>query len=380
MTNEMSLSFSATLENEPFVRTCIASFVVCLNPTVDEIVEIKTVVGEAVSNAIIHGYNGDKGCLVKVKAYIEDDLLTIYVIDKGQGIQDIEKARQPMFTSKKELEHAGMGLSIIEALCDEMTIESSLELGTQLIMKKELSMNKEAVLNNIQLAQQGDETAKELIVKNNLGLVWSIVHRFKNNYYDKEDLFQIGCIGLMKAINNFDVHYGVQFSTYAVPIIMGEIKRYFRDDGTIKVSRSLKELNIKINKAKEKLITLYGYEPTIQEIAKELEVDVMDVVEAIDASYYPTSLSEPIYEKDGSTISMEERIEDKHHTMWFEKIALKLEIEKLDEKERLILYMRYQLDFNQEKVAQRLNISQVQVSRLEKKIITKLRKHLNESH
>lgn len=209
-------------------------------------------------------------------------------------------------------------------------------------------MNKEAVLNNIQLAQQGDEAAKELIVKNNLGLVWSIVHRFKNNYYDKEDLFQIGCIGLMKAINNFDVHYGVQFSTYAVPIIMGEIKRYFRDDGTIKVSRSLKELNIKINKAKEKLIILYGYEP--------------------------------IYEKDGSTISMEERIEDKHHTMWFEKIALKLEIEKLDEKERLILYMRYQLDFNQEKVAQRLNISQVQVSRLEKKIITKLRKHLNESH
>ena len=91
-----------------------------------------------VSNAIIHGYNGDKGCLVKVKAYIEDDLLTIYVIDKGQGIQDIEKARQPMFTSKKELEHAGMGLSIIEALCDEMTIESSLELGTQLIMKKRI--------------------------------------------------------------------------------------------------------------------------------------------------------------------------------------------------------------------------------------------------
>ena len=239
-------------------------------------------------------------------------------------------------------------------------------------------MNKEAVLNNIQLAQQGDETAKELIVKNNLGLVWSIVHRFKNNYYDKEDLFQIGCIGLMKAINNFDVHYGVQFSTYAVPIIMGEIKRYFRDDGTIKVSRSLKELNIKINKTKEKLTVLYGKEPTVKDIADELEVDVMDVIEAVDASYYPTYLSEPIYEKDGSTISMEERIEDKRHAMWFEKIALSMEIDKLDEKERLILYLRYQLDFNQEKVAQRLHISQVQVSRLEKKIITKLRNHLNE--
>lgn len=239
-------------------------------------------------------------------------------------------------------------------------------------------MNKEAIFKYIQLAQQGDQSAKELVVKNNVGLVWSIVHRFKNSYYDKEDLFQIGCLGLMKAINNFDVKYGVQFSTYAVPIIMGEIKRYFRDDGTIKVSRSLKELNIKINKVKEKMINSNGKEPTVQEIAKELDVDVMDIIEAIDASYYPTSLSEPIYEKDGSSISMEERIEDNHHKMWFEKIALKLEIDKLDDKEKLILYLRYQLDFNQEKVARRLNISQVQVSRLEKKIITKLRNHLNE--
>lgn len=239
-------------------------------------------------------------------------------------------------------------------------------------------MKKEETINYIILAQSGDDEAKEILVKNNIGLVWSIVHRFKNNYYDKEDLFQIGCIGLMKAINNFDVEYGVQFSTYAVPIIMGEIKRYFRDDGTIKVSRSLKELNIKVNKVKEELINEYGKEPTIQEIADRLEVDKQAVVEAIDSSYYPTSLSEPIYEKDGSTISMEERIEDSHHHMWFEKIALKLEIEKLDDKEKLILYLRYKLDFNQEKVAKRLNISQVQVSRLEKKIITKLRNHLNE--
>lgn len=239
-------------------------------------------------------------------------------------------------------------------------------------------MTKEETMNDLVLAQNGDEAAKERLVKNNIGLVWSIVHRFKNNYYDKEDLFQIGCIGLMKAINHFDIRYGVQFSTYAVPIIMGEIKRYFRDDGTIKVSRSLKELNIKINKVKEELTNEMGNEPSIQDIADRLEVDKQDVIEAIDSSYYPTSLSEPIYEKDGSTISMEERIEDSHHQMWFEKMALKLEIEKLDDKEKLILYLRYKLDFNQEKVAQRLNISQVQVSRLEKKIITKLRNHLNE--
>lgn len=224
----------------------------------------------------------------------------------------------------------------------------------------------------------GDERAKEKIVEDNLGLVWSIVHRFKNSYYDKEDLFQIGCIGLMKAINHFDESYDVQFSTYAVPIIMGEIKRYFRDDGTIKVSRSLKELNIKITKAKEELQTRQNEEPTVEQVASYLGVDVQDVVEAIDASYYPTSLNEPIYEKDGSTISVEDRIVDKKNDMWFEKLALEMEMEKLDDKEKLIMYMRYQLDYNQEAIAQRLGISQVQVSRLEKKIVTKLRTRLKD--
>ena len=224
----------------------------------------------------------------------------------------------------------------------------------------------------------GDEQAKEQVVKDNLGLVWSIVHRFKNSYYDKEDLFQIGCIGLMKAINHFDPSYNVLFSTYAVPIIMGEIKRYFRDDGTIKVSRSLKELNIKVTKAKEILQGENNEEPTVEDVAKYLDVDVQDVVEAIDSSYYPTSLNEPIYEKDGSTISVEDRLIDKSDHMWFEKIALEMEMEKLDEKEKMIIYMRYQLDYNQEAIAKRLGISQVQVSRLEKKIVTKLRTRLKD--
>jgi len=233
-------------------------------------------------------------------------------------------------------------------------------------------------LDLLEKVRLGDEQAKEEVVKDNLGLVWSIVHRFKNSYYDKEDLFQIGCIGLMKAINHFDASYNVQFSTYAVPIIMGEIKRYFRDDGTIKVSRSLKELNIKVTKAKEILQSETHDEPTVEDIAKYLKVDVQDVVEAIDSSYYPTSLNEPIYEKDGSTISVEDRIVDKKDEMWFEKIALEMEMEKLDDKERMIIYMRYQLDYNQEAIAKRLGISQVQVSRLEKKIVTKLRSRLKD--
>jgi RNA polymerase sigma factor, sigma-70 family/RNA polymerase sigma-70 factor, sigma-B/F/G subfamily len=239
-------------------------------------------------------------------------------------------------------------------------------------------MAKSKTLDLLEKVRLGDEQAKEEIVKDNLGLVWSIVHRFKNNYYDKEDLFQIGCIGLMKAINHFDTSYQVQFSTYAVPIIMGEIKRYFRDDGTIKVSRSLKELNIKVTKAKEVLQASSQDEPTVEDIAKYLNVDVQDVVEAIDSSYYPTSLNEPIYEKDGSTISVEDRIIDKKDEMWFEKIALEMEMEKLDDKEKMIIYMRYQLDYNQDAVAKRLGISQVQVSRLEKKIVTKLRSRLKD--
>lgn len=239
-------------------------------------------------------------------------------------------------------------------------------------------MAKSHTLDLLECVRLGDERAKEKIVEENIGLVWSIVHRFKNTYYDKEDLFQIGCVGLMKAINHFDVSYNVQFSTYAVPIIMGEIKRYFRDDGSIKVSRSLKELNMKITKARDEIQAKENRNPTIEDIATYLQVDVLDIVEAIDASYYPTSLSEPIYEKDGSSISMEERLIDKKNDMWFEKMALEMEVEKLDEKEKMIIHMRYHLDYNQDDIAKRLGISQVQVSRLEKKIVTKLRSRLKD--
>ncbi len=233
----------------------------------------------------------------------------------------------------------------------------------------------------IVLAQNGDESAKTKVVEENLGLVWSIVHRFKNSHYDKEDLFQIGCIGLMKAINHFDTSYDVQFSTYAVPIILGEIKRYFRDDETIKVSRSLKELYLRIQKAREELMNQSGKEPGIQDIASFLNEEMSQIVLALEASYFPTSLSEPVYEKDGSEISVEDRIEDMKNKYWFEKMALEMEIDQLDDKEKLIITMRYYGDFNQEDVAKRLSISQVQVSRLEKKIIQKLRlKLLDDNH
>jgi RNA polymerase sporulation-specific sigma factor len=159
-------------------------------------------------------------------------------------------------------------------------------------------------------ARSGDNESKAKIVNENIPLVWSLVHRFKNTLYDKEDLFQIGCLALLKAIDKFNTDYDVQFSTYAVPIILGELKRHFRDDGAIKVSRSLKELNIRINKAKEELHLKLGKEPSIQELSKYLNEPMEDVVMAIEANFYPTSLNEVVYEKDGSTINMEDRIID----------------------------------------------------------------------
>ncbi len=221
--------------------------------------------------------------------------------------------------------------------------------------------------------RNGDEEAKNKLVNDNLPLVWSLVHRFKNTLYDKEDLFQIGCLGLLKAIEKFDLTFDVQFSTYAVPIILGELKRHFRDDGAIKVSRSLKELNIKVLKAKNKLENEYGREPTIDEITTYLNEPREDILMAMEANFYPTSLNEVVFEKDGSTISMEDRIIDDQSDKLLNLIALKEELSKLNDKEKKLVYYRYFLDLNQQTVAKYFNVSQVQISRLEKKLIEKLR-------
>lgn len=223
-------------------------------------------------------------------------------------------------------------------------------------------------------AQNKDEKAKELLVKENLSLVWSLVHRFNSMMYEKEELFQIGCVGLIKAIDKFDVSYDVAFSTYAVPIILGEIKRHFRDDGAIKVSRSIKELNQKITKISDEYLIKNNKEISIEELADILNVSKSDIVLAIDSKYYPTSLNEVIYEKDGSVITVEERLVEKESYSLIDKITLYEEINKLTEKERKLIKMRYYLDMNQDQIAKEFNVSQVQISRLEKKIIEKLKK------
>ena len=200
-------------------------------------------------------------------------------------------------------------------------------------------------------------------------LVWSVVQRFLNRGYDPDDLFQIGCIGLLKSVDKFDLSYDVKFSTYAVPMIIGEIQRFIRDDGTIKVSRSLKEIGNKIRRAKDELTKTFGRVPTVNELSEFIEIPSKKLLLAQEAVLTPTSIHETVYENDGDPITLLDQISDNNDEKWFDKIALKEAIEELEEREQLIVYLRYYKDQTQSEVAGRLGISQVQVSRLEKKIL-----------
>ena len=244
--------------------------------------------------------------------------------------------------------------------------------------KNTIHLKDQEVKTLIRLSQEGDSEARDTIVEANLRLVWSVVQRFMNRGYEPEDLFQIGCIGLLKSIDKFDLSFDVKFSTYAVPMIIGEIQRFLRDDGTVKVSRSIKEQGNKIRRAKEELSKVYGRVPTINEIAEYLSLSPEEVVFAQEASKQPASIHETVYENDGDPITLLDQIADTNETKWFDKIALKDAIEELDERERLIVFLRYFKDQTQSEVAERLGISQVKVSRLEKKILKQIKVRMND--
>jgi RNA polymerase sporulation-specific sigma factor len=239
--------------------------------------------------------------------------------------------------------------------------------------KNETYLKDHEVKELIKRSQTGEQAARDLIIQKNMRLVWSVVQRFLNRGYEPDDLFQIGCIGLLKSVDKFDLTFDVKFSTYAVPMIIGEIQRFIRDDGTVKVSRSLKETGNKIRKAKDELSKILGRVPTIHEIAEKLEITPEDVVLAQEASRAPSSIHETVYENDGDPITLLDQIADETETGWFDKIALKEAIRDLDERERLIVFLRYYKDQTQSEVASRLGISQVQVSRLEKKILQQMK-------
>lgn len=227
-------------------------------------------------------------------------------------------------------------------------------------------------------AQNGSEEAMSKIVQNNSGLIWSIVNRFTNRGYAKEDIYQIGCIGLIKAVKRFDTSYNVKITTYSVPYIMGEIKRFIRDDGPIKISRSIKELSYKINEIQRQFINEKGKELTILELADKLNVEKEDIVVALESNRKLESIDEELYDEEGGGESKISRItanKDESGNI-IDQICIKELISELETRERQIIILRYYKDKTQTEVAKMLGITQVQVSRIEKKILLDMRKKI----
>ncbi len=226
----------------------------------------------------------------------------------------------------------------------------------------------------IQQSQNGDEFAKSKLVSHNLGLVKSVLRRFLNRGYDPDDLYQIGCMGLIKAIQKFDTSFDVRFSTYAVPMIMGEIRRFLRDDGIIKVSRSLKQIATTANMAKEKLTKELGRDPTLKELSAEIKIEKEDIIMALDANIKPDYLHNVIHESDGAPIHLIDRIPAVEKGLDLtDSIALKEILRSLKPRERQIIVLRYFKDKTQQQIGDLLGISQVQVSRIEKKVLENMR-------
>lgn len=231
----------------------------------------------------------------------------------------------------------------------------------------------------IRRAHEGDENARAQLVEENTGLIWCVVKRFYGRGTEAEDLFQIGSIGLLKAIDKFDLGYDVKFSTYAVPMITGEIKRYLRDQGMIKVSRSLKEINAKAYRVHEALFAENGREPGLEEIAEKIAVTREELVMAMEAGAQIESLQKMIYQSDGSGIVLEDKIEEPENRQesLLNKMLLEQLLGSLEAKERELIYLRFFQEKTQMQIAGELGISQVQVSRMEKKILKVLRERID---
>ena len=222
----------------------------------------------------------------------------------------------------------------------------------------------------------GDEEARNTFIHGNLRLVLSVIQRFYGRGENADDLFQVGCVGLIKAIDNFDLSQNVQFSTYAVPMIIGEVKRYLRDNNSIRVSRSVRDLAYKVIQFKERYTKEHGKEPNVEEIAKELEVTKEDIAFSLDAIQDPVSLQEPVYNDGSESIYIMDQIKDSKNTdeLWAEKITIKGAMEKLNEKEKMIINKRFFDGRTQMEVAEEIGISQAQVSRLEKTAIQHIKR------
>ena len=239
-------------------------------------------------------------------------------------------------------------------------------------------LSNEETIALLRRTKEGDMEARERLINGNLRLVLSVIQKFSNRSENPDDLFQVGCVGLIKAIDGFDLNQPVRFSTYGVPMIIGEIRRYLRDNSSIRVSRSMRDTAYKVMQAREKLMAQTQKEPTVEQIAQALDIPREDVVFAMDAIVEPVSLYDPIYEHGGDTICVMDQVSDNRNTddSWLEKIALKEALKRLGQRERRILALRFYEGKTQMEVSNEVGISQAQVSRLEKNALNTIRKNI----
>ena len=239
-----------------------------------------------------------------------------------------------------------------------------------------LMLEHEQTLNLIKKAQEGDQGAKEILIKENSPLVKSVIKRFKNKNIEYDDLFQIGCVGFLKAIQNFNVEFNVKFSTYVVPMIIGEIKRFLRDDGIVKVSRTIKTQNRQILKFIEEFQSKNARKPTLNEISDYFKIDQQELMFILDSSKMPISIYTPFEEEDSGLLLIDRYIQSDESEIIFDKLVLKQALNSLDERSKKIVLLRFFRDKTQSEIAKTLNISQVQVSRLENKILAIMKEKL----
>ncbi len=239
-------------------------------------------------------------------------------------------------------------------------------------------LKNEETMALLRRTKEGDQEARRQLIEGNLRLVLSVIQRFSNRGENVDDLFQVGCVGLIKAIDNFDVSQPVKFSTYGVPMIIGEIRRYLRDNSAIRVSRSMRDTAYRVLQVRERLISETQREPTVEQIAKELDIPREDVVFAMDAIVDPVSLYEPVYSDGGDALCVMDQVRDTQNTdeHWTDRIALKDALKRLDDRERRILSLRFYEGKTQMEVSAEVGISQAQVSRLEKGAINTIKKNI----
>ena len=338
--NEFKLTIDSKSVNEAFARVAVSAFVTPLDPTLEEIADLKTAVSEAVTNCIVHAYKDTYGKIFISGKLFDDNTVKIVIRDKGCGIVDVSQAMTPLFTTG-EGDRAGLGFTVMESFCDKINVKSKLTFGTTVTLSK------------------------------NIGLVHSIANRFKGRGVDYDDLFQSGCVGLIKAVDNFDESRGFAFSTYAVPVIMGEIKRIFRDGGAVKVSRSLKEKAIKAQSLREKFINDKMREPTVSELSSLFDCPPEEIPEILGVIAPMVSLSTS---SDDGEYTIDVPVDESDEI--FNRLTVHRLFKFLDDTEKAIVDMRYYKGFTQAKTAAALGISQVQVSRKEKSLLQKLRKYV----